>query len=104
MGTRMLSRKHSERTDAIARAAKLWGACALEARAALRKQGVAGDLPRLDEYASGRRGSSVPTGLAMFARELKDKGVPRDQTEARVAYAVQQIVRVIYQDEPLRAA
>lgn len=92
-----------ENGGAIARATRIWGNCAIEARGALRRQGVRGDTRTLDVIASGQRGHAVPQGLAAFALELRAKGVPVAEIERRIVYAAEQMVRAVCVDGPLAA-
>jgi hypothetical protein len=85
--------RHHVPERALARATRIWGDAALHARTALRTAGVHGDLRPLDEIASGRRGHCVPRGLATFALELAERGLPHQQIEETITVAVMQIVR-----------
>ena len=89
----MRRRGHHVPERAITRATRIWGDAAVHARTALRTAGVRGDLRPLDEIASGRRGHCVPRGLATFALELAERGLPAQQIEETITVAVMQIVR-----------
>lgn len=92
-----------KRRDAVERATRRWRECALYVRGELRHRGVHGELRRLDDYASGARGTGMVTLLADFAAYCADHGMPADRVAARLGEMTANVVADVYTD-PTRVA
>jgi hypothetical protein len=88
------------RATALDRACQAWQCVASLTRADARDRGVHGTLPTLDNLASGHRGRSVPRGLTVMAREMRDAGIPREDAVSRLKDVAEVIARLTYADGP----
>ena len=74
----------------------MWGEAAVETRTELRARGVHGQLRRLDEQSSGRRGHAVPTQAYADALDMAAHGLPLEVARDRMTQALSAIVALAY--------
>lgn len=86
-------------TNAVEKARRAWSDMARETRTDIRSMGLHGDLPRLDDIASGARGAAVPKGIHALAKEMRDCGIPEADAMQRLTDRVRFIVALTYHED-----
>jgi hypothetical protein len=100
MGAARQTNRTQPAERALDRACQAWQCVASLTRADARDRGVHGTLPTLDNLASGHRGRSVPRGLTVMAREMRDAGIPREDAVSRLKDVAEFIAVLTYTDGP----
>lgn len=93
------ARERATMSEAARVASREWGTCSVYVRGELRAMGVKGELRRLDEYASGKRGAGALKFLADFAQFCKARGLPKEKAALHVASAAERVVISAYDDD-----
>ena len=79
-----------------------WRETARETRAIVRAKGVKGDVPRLDERVSGKRGKAAANEHFGYAMELAARGVSEDEAVGQAVKAATLVIRLAYQQHRMQ--